>query len=140
MSSIPRLPRQATNAVRCEIVEALRDPSRRLLDGNTSSRNLLDRWGLTAEGLFADLADGLETTKDRLFLKTKTFPNQLQRYQCVLRYPKECCPQALDIHVTLSPKGEPPSVKVAVHKSDTVHTLPALYPIPSSNENDTDKR
>ena len=50
---------------------------------------------------------------------------------CVLAYP-EC---ELDIHVTLSPKGEPPRVKVAVHPSDTIRTLPRILAYPPNDEN-----
>jgi hypothetical protein len=110
--------------IRRQIADALRDPGRRFLDRNSSSRNLLDLWGLTAAGLFLDLADGLEA--DLLFLKPKNRPDQLQRYHCVLAYPADDSLPALDIHVTLSPKGEPPAVMVAVHESDTVQTLPKI--------------
>lgn len=93
---------------------------------------------MPADGVFADLADGLEKD-DRLFLKPRIHPGQAQRYQCVLAYP-ECgpCP-ALDVHVTLSPRGEPPRVKVAVHPSDTIQTLPRvnLYP-PADEEHSQD--
>lgn len=121
---MPNLPRKAPVTIRRQIADALRDPGRRVLDRNSSSRNLLDLWGLTAVGLFLDLADGLEA--DLLFLKPKNHPGQLQRYQCVLAYPEDESLPALDIHVTLSPKGEPPAVMVAVHQSDTVQTLPKI--------------
>jgi hypothetical protein len=108
------------------------------LDGNTSSRRLLDHWGLKAEGFFADLADGLAAA-DKLFLKPTTFPNQLQRYQCVLHYAEECELPEVDIHVTLSPSGDPPRVKVAVHESDTAQTLPRIFPPSDPDETDNDK-
>lgn len=127
--------RKASAGLRERIVEALSDSRRRFLDPNTPSGRHLEVWGLTAEGLYADLAEGLWS--DRLFLKPKTFPDQPQRYQCRLVYPEECgCPE-LDIHVTLSPKGEPLRVKVAVHKSDTVQRLPELLFNPPSDENET---
>jgi len=122
MSSIPR---KAPAAIRKQIAEALRDPHRRFLDHNSSSRNHLDRWGLKAEGFFADLADSLAS--DLLFLKPKNHPNDPQRYQCVLAYPEDDPYPALDIHVTLSPKGQAPRVMVAVHESDTVQTLPRIH-------------
>lgn len=122
MSNLHRKP-PAT--IRRQIVEALRDPGRRFLDQNSSSRNHLDRWDLKAERFFADLADGL--TSDLLFLKPKNQPYQPQRYHCVLAYPDDDPYPALDIHVTLSPRGEPLRVMVAVHASDTVQTLPRIY-------------
>jgi len=131
------LPRKASAAIRQQIVEALQDPGRRFLDENTASRRLLDHWGLKAEGFFADLADGLSA--DRLFLKPKTFPNQRQRYQCVLQYPEDCEYPELDIHVTLSPAGDPPAVKIAVHQSDTAQTLPRIFPSPLSDEPETNE-
>lgn len=121
---MPSLPRKAPATIRRQIVDALRDPGRRFLDANSSSRNHLDRWGLKADGFFADLADGLAS--DLLFLKPKNQAAQPQRYQCVLAYPPGNSYPALDVHVTLSPRGEPPRVMVAVHESDTVHTLPRI--------------
>jgi hypothetical protein len=118
------LPRKAPATIRRQIVEALQDPSRRFLDPNSSSRNYLDHWDLKAAGFFADLADGLAS--DLLFLKPKNHPDDPQRYQCVLAYPEDDPYQALDIHVTLSPKGDPPRVMVAVHVSDSVQTLPRI--------------
>ncbi len=131
---MPSQPRKAPSSVCQQIVDALRDPARRFLDQNTSSGNHLDWWGLKADGFFADLADHL--TSDRLFLKPKTFPSQPQRYQCVLTYPEEDGCKELDIHVTLSPKGEPLVVKIAVHKSDTILTLPRIHVQPLSDENE----
>ena len=118
--------RKAPDSIRGQIVEALRDPGRRFLDGNSPSRNYLDLWDLKADGLFADLADGLAASDD-LYLKPKNHPNDPQRYQCVLAYPEADPYPALDIHVTLSPKGEPPRVMVAIHESDTVRTLPRIH-------------
>lgn len=118
-------PRKASATIRQAVSDALRDPNRRFLDQKSSSRNLLDLWGLTASGLFLDLADGLEA--DLLFLKPKNQPSQIQRYQCVLAYPEDDSFPSLDIHVTLSPKGKPPVVMVAVHESDTVQTLPKIH-------------
>lgn len=129
------LPRKASAFVCQQIVDALRDPCRRFLDKKTPSRGLLDLWGLRADGFFSDLAARL--TADRLFLKPKTFPNQAQRYQCILSYPEESGYAELDIHVTLSPSGEPPAVMIALHRSDTAQTLPRIHvkPIPDENEN-----
>lgn len=118
-------PQEAPVDIRKQIVDALRDPSRWFLDRKSSSRNFLDHWDLPAEGFAADLADGLER-QGLLFLKPINQPGQSQRYQCVLSYPEDELHVALDIHVTLSPRGEPPRVKIAVHPSDTVRTLPRI--------------
>ncbi len=118
--------RKAPVSIRRQIVEALRDPGRRFLDPKSSSRNYLDYWDLKAAGFYADLADGLEASEN-LFLKPKNHPNDPQRYQCVLAYPENDPYPALDIHVTLSSKGQPPRVMIAVHESDTVRTLPRIH-------------
>lgn len=118
--------RKAPVSIRRQVVEALRDPGRRFLDPKSSSRNYLDHWDLKAPGFYADLADGLEASEN-LFLKPKNHPNNAQRYQCVLAYPEDDPYPALDIHVTLSPKGQPPRVMIAVHESDTVRTLPRIH-------------
>lgn len=128
--------RKAPTELRERIREALLDRRLRFLDSNTPSGRLLEAWGLKADGLFADLAEGLGS--DRLFLKPKTFPNQSQRYHCRLLYPEECGCPALDVHVTLSPKGDPLRVKVAVHESDTVQRLPELLFDLPNDENDPD--
>lgn len=125
-------PRKASEGIRLQIIDALKDPRRRFIDGKTPSRSLLDVWGITTDGFFADLASGLSA--DRLFLKPKTFPNQAQRYQCVLCYPEDADYPKLDVHVTLSPKGTPTSVKVAIHESDTALTLPRIYPYTIDDE------
>lgn len=117
--------RKAPAVVRERIADALRDPTRCSLDANSSSRSYLDKWDLRAEGLFADLADAMGC--DNLYLKPKTNDHQPQRYQCVLAYPAESGLPAVDVHVTLSPKGEPVRVKVAVHPSNTVQTLPRIH-------------
>ena len=117
--------RKAPSSIRSQIVEALRDPGRRVLDPKSPSRNYLDYWDLKAVGFYADLADGLEASEN-LFLKPKNHPNDTQRYQCVLAYPEDDLYPALDIHVTLSPRGQPLRVMVAVHESDTVQTLPRI--------------
>lgn len=129
-------PRNAPANVAQAIVEALRDPRRRFLDGNSSSSSHLARWDLTAAGFFQDLADGLELQSDRLFLKPKQRPGDPQRYQCVLNYPEASGLPPLDIHVTLSPRGEPPRVMVAVHESDTVRTLPRIHVNPMTHEDE----
>lgn len=129
-------PQEAPAEIRKQVADALLNPSRWLLDNKSSSRNYLDHWSLPAKGLVADLADGLERG-GLLFLKPNTQPGQPQRYQCVLAYPEDEPYPALDIHITLSPRGEPPRVKIAVHPSDTVWTLPQIQAYPPSDENDT---
>lgn len=119
------LPSKASTSVRQAIIDALKDRDRRFLDANGPTRSWLITWGIKADGLFQDLIDGLESS-DRLFLKPK-HPHHIQAYQCILNY-SECGEEyaAVVVHVTLAPKGEPPRVRVAVHPSDTVKTLPAL--------------
>ena len=118
--------RKASVTTRRLIVEALRSPGRRFLDPKSSSRNHLDYWDLKATGFYTDLADGLEAS-DNLYLKPKNHQHDPQRYQCVLAYPESDPYPALDIHVTLSPKGQPPRVMSAIHESDTVLTLPRIH-------------
>lgn len=119
-------PRFAARAVREKIAAALRDRNRRFLDANDrTSRNYLDKWGITADGLFAELAADLK--KYQLYLKPNTTP---PRYQYVLPQPGADGLCALLIHITLSPKGEPPRVKVAVHPHNTGHAPLPRVPIP----------
>ena len=130
-------PRKAPAKMRAMIREALADPNRRFLDTNGPSRSWLNHWNLKAEGLYQDLIDGLDHSEN-LFLKPKSKPAQIQAYQCVLDYPADGEGRpAVDIHVTLAPNREdPPRVRVAVHPSDTVQTLPPLDPKPNDDEND----
>ena len=130
-------PRKAPAVVRERIADALRDPARRFLDENSSSRRFLDRWDLRANGLFADLADALGC--DDLYLKPKSNDHQPQRYQCVLAYPAESGLPAVDVHVTVSPKGEPVRVRIAVHPSDTVQSLPKIHLPRLNDEKETPK-
>jgi hypothetical protein len=119
------LPRFATSSVREKITAALRDRRRRFLDANdNTSRNYLEKWGITADGLFAELAADLK--KFQLYLKPNTTP---QRYQYVLPYPEEDGLPALLIHITLSAKGDPPRVKVSVHPHNTGHAPLPRVPI-----------
>lgn len=119
------LPSKASTSVRQAIIDALKDRDRRFLDSNGPTRSWLIAWGIKADGLFQDLIDGLESS-DRLFLKPK-HPHHLQAYQCILHY-SECGEEyaVVVVHVTLAPSGQPPRVRVAVHPSDTVKTLPVL--------------
>lgn len=125
-------PKKASADIRKKIQEALRDEARRFLDINSSSYQYLTLWDLSEEGFYTELADGL--TQDRLFLKPKSKPNAPQRYQCVLDFPEFEELPAILVHVTLSPQGDPPRVKVAVHPSDTARTLPTISITQTSNE------
>lgn len=119
-------PKQASAEIRSLILGALMDPARRFLDQNSSSRNWLDRWDLTEEGFFHELCEDLRSYE--IFLKPKNRPADLQRYQTRLIYEADPpdYPEELNIHITMSPKGEPPRVKVAIHPSDTVRQLPKI--------------
>jgi hypothetical protein len=122
---VSSLPSKASLSVRQAIIDALKDRDRRFLDHNGPTRTWLNVWGLKADGLFKDLINGLESS-DRIFLKPKD-PHHIQAYQCIVNY--SACGEdyaAVVVHVTLAPKGEPPRVRVAVHPSDTVKTLPVL--------------
>jgi hypothetical protein len=130
---MPEMPKEAPESVRFRVIDALRDSTRWFLDQKSSSRNYLDLWNLRASTFVADLADGLERG-GRLFLKHSQQSGHTQRYQCVLAYPEEESYPPIDIHVTLSPRGEPPQVKIAVHPSDTVRTLPRIQAIPPNHE------
>lgn len=129
---ISEMPNEAPESVRFQVIDALRDVTRWFFDQRSSSRNYLDLWSLRATSFVADLADGLERG-GKLFLKPMQQPGQAQRYQCVLAYPEEESYPSIDIHITLSPRGEPPRVKIAVHPSDTVWTLPRIQAIPPNH-------
>jgi hypothetical protein len=130
---MPPLPAKAPDDVRQSIIEALQDPDRRFLDNKGSSRSWLIHWDLTAKGLYQELIDGLEIS-DLLFLKPPE-PNKPQVYQCILDWPEDGDEYpAIIVHVTLAPRGDPPSVRVAVHNSDTLKTLPALPTKPTTDE------
>lgn len=131
---MPTLPAKAPDGVRQSIIEALQDSDRRFLDNKGSSRNWLDLWGLTPIGLYQELIDGLELS-DLLFLKPPE-PHKPQVYQCILDWPEDGDEYpAITVHVTLAPRGEPPTVRIAVHSSDTLYTLPALPAKPTTDEN-----
>lgn len=117
-------PRKATPETRLAILDALSDPARRFLDGNGPSRRWLDRWDLTEAGFFQTLCDDLQIHE--IFLKPKNKDSDPQKYQTRLIYEAEPpdYPEELNVHVTLSPKGDPPRVKVAIHPSDTAPQLP----------------
>lgn len=121
-----KLPIKAPRKVRLDICEALKDPARRLIDGKSTSHRWLIKWGIKHTGLFNDLIDGLQGS-DNLFLKPQTGGGAQQNYQCILDYSDAGgdLPAVL-VHVTLAPRGEPLRVRVRVHPSDTVKSLPPL--------------
>ena len=119
-------PRKAPTEIRLLILDALQDPARRFFDQNTPSRRHLDLWEITEKGFFAALSVDLQNYE--LFLKPKDRPADPQKYQTRLIYEADPpdYPDDLIIHVTLSQKGDPPKVKVALHRSDTVQQLPKI--------------
>lgn len=116
-------PRKAPTEIRLLILDALQDPNRRFLDRNTPSRGYLDLWDISEKGFFSDLSNDLANFE--IFLKPKNKPSDRQKYQTRLIYEADPpdYPETLNIHITLSHKGDPPSVKVALHRSDTVEQL-----------------
>ena len=120
------VPRQASTEIRLLILDALQDPVRRFLDRKTSSRNYLDLWDIPEKGFFAALSEDLRIHE--IFLKPKDQPSDPQKYQTRLIYEADPpnYPEELIIHVTLSRMGDPPKVKVALHRSDTVQQLPKI--------------
>jgi len=119
-------PRKAPPETRLIILDALMDPERRFLDQGSSSRNWLDHWDITEAGFFAELCDDLRIHE--IFLKPKNKPADPQKYHTRLIYGADPpdYPEELNIHITLSPKGDPPRVKVAIHPSDTIKQLPKI--------------
>jgi hypothetical protein len=117
-------PRKATSETRLLILDALSDPKRRFLEGNGPTRRWLDHWDLTEAGFFQELCQDLRFHE--IFLKPQNKPSDPQKYQTRLIYEADPpdYPQELNIHITLSPKGDPPRVKVAIHPSDTAQQLP----------------
>ena len=117
-------PRKASAEIRLLILDAIKDPHRRFLDPNTPSRRFLDHWDITEEGFFSRLADDLADYE--IFLKPKDKPTDLQRYQTRLIYEAEPpdYPDALNIHITLSHKGEPPRVKVPCTQAIPPNSFP----------------
>lgn len=119
------LPAKASKAIREHIIEALGIPNRRFLDRAGSSGSWLIKWGLTERTIYQELIAGLKIS-DLLFVKERQ-PGKPQVYQCILDWPEDGDDfPAIVIHVTLAPRGDPPRVRVALHPSDTVRSLPAL--------------
>jgi hypothetical protein len=117
-------PKKAPPETRILILDALMDPKRRFLDNIGPSRRWIDQWDLTEEGFFHDLCEDLRIHE--IFLKPKNKPSDPQKYQTRLIYGADPpdYPEELNIHITLSPKGDPPTVKVVIHRSDTARELP----------------
>ncbi|MFT5471250.1 MAG: hypothetical protein ACI8UO_006383 [Verrucomicrobiales bacterium] len=112
------MPPFASAEIRERTIDALLDPARRFIShSDTTSRGYLNSWGLTVKGLCEDLAEHLE--KYELYLKPKGEPHHTQKYQFVLPYGEDGEFPAILVHVTLSPKGDPPRVKLAVHPHNT---------------------
>lgn len=118
-------PRFAVKAVREEIAAALRDRRRRFVAVHDhASFNYLEKWGIHADTLFADLAADLR--KFHLYLKPNTNP---QRFQYVLPFLIGGGMREVLIHITLSPLGHPPRVKVALHPHNTGYAPLKRVPI-----------
>ena len=119
------LPAKASKAIRERIIEALGISNRGFLDRAGSSGNWLIKWGLTERTIYQELIAGLKIS-DLLFVKERQ-PGKPQVYQCILDWQEDGDDfPAIVIHVTLAPRGDPPRVRVALHPSDTVRSLPAL--------------
>lgn len=123
--------RIASDTIRLQILDCLRDKDRCFFDQNTSSRNYLDRWGITTKGFFSALIEDLE--RYHIYLKPKQNPAHAQKYQFVMRWDE--CEDGLLIHITLSPRGEPPRVKIAIHEHNTGYKPLPLKPIKSKKKN-----
>ena len=118
----------APEALRLEIILALRDRSRRFIDRyDTTSRGYLDRLAITAEMLYEDLADQLE--RFELDLKPKSDPKLPQKYRFVIPYGEHEDIPAIELHVTLSPRGKPLKVKLSVHPSNTGYASSGRTPL-----------
>ncbi len=125
MDSIPPLD---PAAVRLSIIDALKDPQRRFLSRDDhTSRNYLDLWGIKAHTFFEDLANDLMLYE--LYLKPASSTGIPQKYQYILTYPEEHGYPEVIVHVTLSPRGEPVRVKIAVHPHNTGYTPLPRIPI-----------
>lgn len=126
LSQTMSAPRKASKEIRLLILDAIQDPKRRFFDPNTPSRRYLDQWDIKEKGFFHRLSEDLKTHE--IFLKPDDDPSKPQKYQTRLFYDAEPpdYPEELNIHITLSPKGDPPSVKVAIHRSDTIQQLPKI--------------
>jgi hypothetical protein len=109
----------------------LRDEKRCFFDQNTQSRSYLDRWGITLKGFISALIEDLE--RYHIYLKPKQNPADAQKYQFVMRWDE--CEDGFLIHITLSPRGTPPRVKIAIHEHNTGYMPLQLKPIKSKKKN-----
>jgi hypothetical protein len=118
-------PSFAPDSIQKKVVAAQKDRDRWFIATEPSSRSYLDRWSISEELFVEELIADLECF--RLYLKPAQpgSPGGMQKYQYVLPFPEEEGLPALHIHVTLSPKGEPTTVKLSVHP----HNIPGK-PLP----------
>lgn len=124
--------RPASDAVRLQILDCLRDRERRFIDHHSQSRQNLDRWQITEEGFFEELIYDLE--RYHIYIKRKTNSADPQRYQFVMRWDTE--DDLILIHITLSPRGKPPRVKVVIHEHNTGHKPLPLKPLKPKKDSD----
>jgi hypothetical protein len=125
-SAMRKPPPFAPDSIQKKIVAALKDRDRWFIAAaDTTTRSYLDLWTLSEELLVEELVTDLE--RYRLYQKPAQpgSPGGPQKYQYVLPFPEEEGLPALHIHVTLSPRGEPPTVKLSVHP----HNIPGK-PLP----------
>lgn len=117
--------RKAPAHIRERIIECLLTPGRRFL-GEHPTRAWLDKWEISDKGLYEELIKALKQYE--LFFKPNTHP---QKYQFVLR---SFDSEQIDllIHITLSPRGNPPKVKINIHPHDIPHPPLPLVKINSS--------
>jgi hypothetical protein len=104
----------SSETIRLLILECLRDRRRRFFDRNTPSINYLNQWGIRQSAFYEALIEDLQ--RFELFLKPKQQPADPQRYQFVMRWDSKATTL---IHVTISPRGNPPRVMLAIHPHDT---------------------
>lgn len=125
-AAMRKSPPFAPEPIQQKIVAALKDRDRWFIATTDSlTRSYLDLWSLSEECLVEELVADLE--RYRLYQKPAQpgSPGGPQKYQYVLPFPEEEGLPALHIHVTLSPRGEPPSVKLSAHP----HNIPGK-PLP----------
>ncbi|HAV12865.1 MAG TPA: hypothetical protein DCX06_05135 [Opitutae bacterium] len=103
----------SSEKVRLLILECLRDKKRRFFDGNSPSIRWLNQWGIRQSAFYEELIKDLETYE--IFLKPKNSHADLQRHQFVMRWDDA---GEILIHITMSPKGKPPKVMLAIHPHD----------------------
>jgi hypothetical protein len=103
--------RKAHREIRETIIECLLTPGRCFL-GEHPTRAWLNKWEISDKGLYEEPAEALQ--RYELFFKPHTNP---QKFQFVLRsFDTE--ETSILIHITLSPRGDPPKVKINAHPHD----------------------